>query len=247
MIKALIVEDEINSQELLQNLLNDFCKNIEVCAIADSVIDGINQIKIHKPDIVFLDYQIQGGNSFDILDSFNNYNFKVIFITGYSEYAIKAIKYSALDYLLKPVNSEELVSAVNRFDPNVINYNKNIEFLKKEIINKDDISKQILIPDKNDHKVINLNEIAFIKAMQSYVEFYLLQNKKLISSYPLKYYEELLPRNHFFKSHKSYILNMKMIKSVGRGRGGTVNLYTGHEIPIATRRKSFFLRILKEL
>lgn len=247
MIKALIIEDEPHGQELLQTLIKTYCKNVEVLGVASNVKDGIEQILSLKPDLVFLDYQIEGGNGFDILNSIPNPKFKVIFITGYSEYAIKAFKYSALDYLLKPINIEELIEAVKRFDPQIQNYTNNYNLLnnatKQDALNHN----QIIIPTNGEYKVINVGDISFIKALQSYVEIHISESIKLISSEPLKHYESFLSTSVFFKSHKSYIVNLRRVQSVDQGRAGNITLFSGLQVPIAARRKSLFLKQLKDL
>jgi len=246
MIEAVIIEDEPNNQELLVSLISKYCPNVNVLGIAASVSTGIELIQNTKPMLVFMDFEIEGGNGFDILDAFDLQPFKVIFVTGYSEYAIKAIKYSALDYLLKPIDIEELISAVNRFDPNIINYNKNYQALKTNLDDTEDNQKQIVILSGGEYKVLNISEIYFIKAIQSYVEIYLSKGRKILSSEPLKYYEKLLDGATFFKAHKSYIININTVESVDQGRGGAITLETGHQIPIATRRKTHFLKLLRD-
>lgn len=245
MIKALIIEDEINNQELLTNLLKQFCQNVQVCGVAASVSDGIAKINSLNPDIVFLDYQIQGGNGFDVLEAFDAPTFKVIFITGYSEFAIKAFKYAALDYILKPINIDELVAAVSRFKPQVKDYRKNYEFLISEMANDNQDLDRIVVPYKNEYQVVNFEKIIFIQAVTSFAKLYLTDGISLLSSQSLKFYEESLPKNSFFKIHKSYIINTLKVKSVSQGRGGKVYLTNGHEVPIAIRRKPDFLKYLK--
>jgi len=247
MIKSLIIEDEPHGQELLQTLINTYCKKVDVLAVASNVKEGIEQIQKHKPDLVFMDYQIEGGNGFDVLNNIPNPSFKVIFITGYSEYAIKAFKYSALDYLLKPINIDELIEAVNRFDPEIQNYSKNYNLLNENIKDSELSPNQIIIPTKGEYKVVNIWEISFIKALQSYVEIQISNSIKIISSEPLKHYESFLSKTDFFKSHKSYIVNLRRVQSVDQGRGGMITLFSGHQVPIAARRKSLFLKQLKDL
>ena len=245
MIRALIVEDEINNQELLTNLLTQYCTSVEVCGVAASVTEGISKINATKPDIVFLDYQLQGGNGFDILDAIEDPAFKVIFITGYSEYAIKAFKYAALDYILKPINISELVDAVNRYKPIVMDYSTNYEFLKSKMATKDQPLDKIVVQNNKEHQVINLGEVLFIQAVSSFVKLYLAEGASFLSTQSLKFYEDILPKDSFFKTHKSYIVNTLKVKSVSQGRGGEVILTSGHKVPIANRRKPIFLKFLK--
>jgi len=247
MIRAVIIEDELNGQELLQNLLQQYCKNIQVVGVADSVKFGIELIETTSPEIVFMDYQIEGGNGFDILDAISNQAFKVIFITGYSEYAIKAFKYAALDYILKPIDILELVTAVKKYDPEIRNYASNYKLLKNQLEKPISYPSQIVIPSDKEYKIICIEEILFMKAIHSYVEIYLSDDVKYISSEPLRHYENILPNSLFFKSHKSYLLNLKAVRSVDQGRGGVITLYTEDKIPIATRRKTLFLKLLNNI
>ncbi len=244
-IKALIVEDELNNQELLTNLLKQYCEHVEVCGVAESVSDAVSKIESHSPDIVFLDYQLQGGSGFDVLDAIDNPTFKVIFITGYSEYAIKAFKYAALDYILKPINISELVDAVKRFEPGGKNYSTNYSYLKAQIVQTEKELDKMVIPDKKGYQVVDLNEVIFVQAINSFVKFYLVGGEVIVSTQSLKYYEELLSKDLYFKIHKSYIINIYMVKSVSPGRGGKVLLSGGHGVPIAIRRKPIFLKFLK--
>ncbi len=246
MINALIIEDEPNGQELLSSLLKAYCPNVQILGIVSSVKKGIALIQEEKPDLVFMDYQIEGGNGFDILDAFSEPWFKVIFITGYSEYAIKAIKYAALDYLLKPIDIEELTLAVNRFDSEMTNYSNNYKSLKSSINQTESQLKQLVIPSKGEYKVINIEDICYVKAIQSFVEIRLKENIRIISSEPLKHYEALLPTADFFQVHKSYLINLKTVESIDQGRGGQITLFSGERIPIATRRKALFIKKLKD-
>ena len=246
MINAIIIEDEPNGQELLRSLLGTYCPSIKIIGLASSVKEGIALIQKEEPDLVFMDYQIEGGNGFDILDAINKPGFKVIFITGYSEYAIKAIKYAALDYLLKPIDIDELIAAVGRIDLEFTNYTDNYRVLKSTLSQAKSNLNQLIIPSNGEYRVINIEDISYIKAMQSYVEIWLNENIKYYSSDPLKHYEALLPAYNFFQVHKSYILNFKSVKSVDQGRGGEITLFSGDRIPIATRRKALFLKQFKQ-
>lgn len=246
-IRAVIIEDEVNNQELLTTMLENYCEGVEVCGLAENVQKGIKTIKDVQPDVVFLDYQIGGGNGFDVLDAFSNPNFKVIFVTGYAEHAIKAIRYSALDYILKPISIEDLVSAVDRVDPTESNYAENFKLMKKHYHNVDDDLNQIVISSNTGYQLINILDIIYLKALQSYVEIVYSNQKSYLSTQPLKHYEELLPQNVFFKTHKSFIVNTQKVINIDQGRGGDITLLAGHKVPIAFRRKSLFVKFLKKV
>jgi len=246
-IRAILIEDEINNQELLSTMLQNYCKGVKVCGLAENVDDGIKAIREKQPDVVFLDYQIGGGNGFDVLDAFPNPNFKVIFVTGYAEHAIKAIRYSALDYILKPISLDDLVAAVDRINPEENNYTENFKLMKSHLKDEEAVIDQIVITSNTGYKLINIFDIVYLKALQSYVEIVYANQQSYLSTQPLKYYEELLPQSLFFKTHKSFIINTKKVLSVDQGRGGEITLFSGHKVPIAFRRKSLFVKFLKRV
>lgn len=247
MIRSVIIEDEKNSQELLKIMLEEYCEGIEICGFASHVKSGIELIEKVDPQVVFLDIQINGGEGFDILDAFESPTFKVIFITGYDHYAIKAIKYAALDYILKPIDLSELKNAIQKIDITNENYEINFDFLKNNINAPQSDLDQILIPGIKGYNLIKFNNINYLQAQGSYVSIDLKDNKNLIASNSLKYYEELLPSNIFYKTHKSYLININKVSHIEPGRGGAVLLENDVKIPISYRRKTQFLSFLKSI
>ncbi len=245
MIKAVIIEDEINNRELLAQLLTLYCKNIALVGLAVDVKTGIALIKEHRPQIVFLDVEMPGGNGFDILDAFDNIDFKVIFVSGYDQYAIKAIKYAALDYLLKPIDVTELIGAVEKAVIASPQYDKPIQFLKSALENKSEEITQIVLANDKTYKIIKIEDICYVGADGNYVKFHLINNTKHISSNSLAYYEDILPNSLFFRIHKSYIINVDAVVKVDGGRGGPVHLTNKAELPVAFRRKPGFMQFLE--
>lgn len=246
MIRAIIIEDEINSQELLKSILEKHHDNIKVEGITDGVESGIELIKELKPDVIFLDVEIQGGTGFDLLNAFTNPEFKVIFVTGYDHYALKAIKYAALDYVLKPINLEEIKRAINRITLLKSSQQDNISFLQENISKAPEEMDQLIISDEKSHTIVKFENILFVKADRTYVSFFLENAKQLMVSNTLHFYESLLPTSVFYRTHKSYLVNIKKVLKVGIGRGGCVKLKEGFELPIAYRRKTAFLKTLRE-
>ena len=244
MIKAIILEDEYNSRILLNQLLVEFCTDIEVVGTAENVRTGIELIQTQKPDLVFLDIEMPGGDGFDILKAFTPIPFKVIFVTGYDHFAIKAIKYAALDYLLKPVNIEELQAAVKKAHFSKSIDKTNLDSLEWNIKNNDHSEDQLVISSDQKHILFPLKEVLYLEALGGYVNFVLEGNRKHLSTQPLSYYEDLLPVNLFFRTHKSFIVNCQKVMSVSTGRGGIINLKEGHKIPIAFRRKTSFIQLI---
>ncbi len=247
MVKAVIIDDEINSRELLFNMLTNYCERVEIVGMAKDVRSGIEIIKQKKPQLVFLDIEMPGGNGFDILNALENINFKVVFVTGYDQYAIKAIKYAALDYILKPVDLHELKSAVEKAKSELLGQDDKIKFLQSAYNNPAKINNQIVISSYNNHSIINLNDILYFKAMDGYSVVFAENESKHIATYSLAYFEELLPSNQFFRIHKSYLINCKKVIGFDAGRGGNVSIQNTISLPIATRRKSLFVSFMNSL
>lgn len=245
MIKAVIIEDELNSQELLKTILEEYCENIKVLGVTESVDSGIALLKEVSPDVVFLDVEIEGGTGFDVLNAFEKPSFKIIFVTGYNHYAIKAIKHSALDYILKPINLGEIKAAISKISSEELGQEDKINFLNENLSKDPDDIDQVVISDTKGHNIVKYDEILFLEADRSYITFFLGNKRKHISSNPLTFYESILPDAIFYRIHKSYLVNLKKVLNVHSGRGGLVELVDGFTLPIAYRRKADFLKRLK--
>lgn len=248
MIRTVIIEDEVNSQDLLRQMLTEYCEGVEVLGVADDVASGIELIRKVNPDVIFLDVEMPGGNGFDILNTFSTLSFKIIFVTGYSHYAIKAIKYAALDYLLKPINLKELRLTIQKIKETIPSYMTSLEFLKNQLENTTEANEitKIVISDNRSHKVVELEDVIYLEAERTYVTFYLTDNRKYVATNPLNYYKDLLPDTFFFRIHKSYLINCRKVLRLDAGRGGSVHLQEGAALPIAFRRKPAFVRFLEK-
>ena len=239
MIKTLIVEDNTKSAELLKNYLSNLFCDIELVGIASTLDEAITLIYQDKPALVFLDINLQADSGFDVLKKTNPEEYEVIVTTAYSEYSLQAIKNSAIDYILKPYDIEELKQAVNKA-------RKQIE-LKKPTKNLPDPGKlddRIFIPTLDGLIFIIIEDIVCIAADTSYSEFYTIDGKKTISSKSLSVYEELLKSRLFIRVHKSYIINLKHIKKYQRGRGGYVCMTNGMNIKVGDSKKDELLKYL---
>ncbi len=242
MIRTLIIEDEKNSREVLRHMLDTYCSNIEIIGEAENVKQGINLIKKEKPELLLLDVEIKGGNSFQILKEINHLEYKIIFITGYDQYAIQAIKFAALDYILKPIDVEELKEAIIK----VKVISKASQSFIETNTNKKEEPNHIVLMRNNQHHVIPLDDINYLEANRSYTIFHTLSNGSHIGPYPISYYEDLLPDHSFFRIHKSYLVHKDKVEQIERGRGGEIKVYGNVSLPIAIRRKSSFLKFINQ-
>lgn len=251
-LRAIIVDDETNAREVLSNLLRLFSPEIEVCGEARDVDEGIKIIREHAPDLVFLDIQMPGKSGFELLTSFKEIRFGVIFTTAYQEFAIKAFRFSAIDYLLKPIDPEELQAAVEKY----VVKNQNVEGEQLQILKEclDDTrnflnqrqkneGQRIALPTAEGIHFVQLGEIIHCESLGSYTKFHLQKGPAIVVSRLLKEYEEILDNFFFFRVHQSSIVNLDQIKKYVRGDGGQVWMSDGTEIEVSRRRKEDFLSI----
>jgi two-component system LytT family response regulator len=243
-IKAILIDDEKNNRIALHKLIEKFCPQVVVIAECDSVDSAIETISIQKTDVVFLDVEMPGKNGFDLLAHYDYHcPFDIIFTTAYSQYAVKAFRFSALDYLLKPVDPEELVRAVHKLSVKKSEEikNKQFELLEQKISNKDLGKKQLAISTLEGIYFASLDEIIHVDADSSYTKIYITTGEMIMSSKPLKYFEELLEDYDFVRVHQSHIINLKHIRRYVRGDGGQVIMMNGTEIEVSRRKKDDLL------
>lgn len=241
MIRAVIIEDEINNRELLVQLVSEYLIDIEIVDVAKNVAEGILSIQTHNPDLIFLDIEMPGGTGFDVLKQFNDPNFKIIFTTGYEHYAIKAIKHSAIDYLLKPINLNELREAVDKVKNMQISHSANIEFIKAHVDTGSEELAHLLISNDNTNDTVAIKDIIYLETQERYTIFHLSSNRKKISSLSLNFFEKLLNPSTFFRIHRSTMVNCLNIKEISKGRSPEVTMINGKVLLVAYRRKSEFL------
>jgi two-component system LytT family response regulator len=218
MIRALIVDDEKPSRELMINYLKEFCTDVEVVATASSVKTAFRAIQKHNPDVVFLDIEMPDGKGFDLLSLFDDIDFKIVFITAYSDYAIKAFRVNAVDYLLKPVKIDELKAAVEKLkNGKSVTFNPELALnLLQSLADNSSLSPVIIISNIKGHEVLKVNNIIMCKADGYCTNFYVEGKKKIISSKNLKQYENLLKVHNFLRVHHSYLININHVISFNR-------------------------------
>jgi two-component system LytT family response regulator len=220
-----------------------------VVAQADGYISGMAAIKETNPDVIFLDIQMPDGNGFKLLEDIGNINFDVIFTTAFDQYAIKAIKYSALDYLLKPIAPDDLKAAVDKVEKKKTgdDARTNINFLLENIKNKNTDFKKIVLSTSEGMSVVEIKNIIRCESDDCYTYFYMEDGKKVIVSKTLKEIEELLGEYNFLRPHRSHLINILHIKNYIKTDGGTVIMSDGCQVPVSRRKKDIILDIINNL
>ena len=243
-----LIDDEFQSRNFLRKMLQQYFPELQVAGEASSVKDGVKGINEYNPGIVFLDIQLQDGTGFDLLRQLPKIDFALIFITAYNQYAIKAFRFNAIDYLLKPIVIEELIEAVNKAKQKISasqsTSKEQVEQLYDDIKNPTKIRDKIAIPSAEGFIVVPLCEIVYCHASSNYTEFFLTDKRCVLSSYTLKQYDEMLSPQSFFRAHRSYLINIAHVKVYRKGDGGDIVMSNGHEIELAHSHKDEFLHLL---
>jgi len=244
-MKAVIIEDEIKGQEVLEMALEQFVEGIEIIGKADSVKSGIEIINQLQPELIFLDIELPDGTGFDILEQITERNVNVIFITAFENFATKAYRYAAIDYLMKPLSIDELIEATDRAKQKKANLSDRIEHLQTSLKDENKENNVIIVEGNEKYIKIALDEIISIEAETGLATLRLANGRKIFSSRPLKFYEELLKENNFYRIHRAHIINLSKITSIDKGRTGFARMSDGTALEIAARRKSILLDLVK--
>ena len=248
-ISALIVDDEFQSRKLITKMLSRFFPEINNITEAATVDEAKKTIDTAPPQLIFLDIQMQGENGFDLLDKVTDFNFEIIFITAHNQFAVKAFRYNALDYLMKPVDADEFQAAVKkaikRITQPVKNPEEQIGSLKQQLKNPQKLPDRIIIPTAEGYLIIPVQDISYCHANSNYTVFYLKDKTKVTSSYTLGHYEDLLSEHNFFRIHRSYMINLAFIKMYRKADGGTVVMNDGQEIEVSRNNKDAFMKFFK--
>lgn len=244
MIKAVVIDDEYRVRQVLITLLGKFCPDVLVIAEADSVKSGIKTITQNNPELVFLDIEMNDGTGFDILSEITIKNFETIFVTSYDHYAIKAIRFSAFDYLLKPVLIDDLKEAINRFQDKKDSVNEKYNFLQENLVNEE-LEKKLILNAKSKIESVVIKEILYLEADGNYTTIVLIDGKKHVVSKTLKEYENILcfENSIFVRVHKTFIVNIKEINSLEKNEQLTLTLNNGKEITVARSRRQSLIDI----
>lgn len=249
MIKAVIIDDEENTREVLTGVLNLKCKDVEVVGYGKDVKSGIEAINKYKPDVVLLDIKMPDGTGFDLLLRIKAeaYNFHVIFITAYEEYALKAFRFSAIDYLLKPIDPNELYKAIEKcktmhkdeFKQKMETFSYNSD--------KQGENKKIVLKTQDAIHIVKVNDIIRCESDGGYTTFFTVNNGKIMVSHSIKDFEELFEEFGFFRIHQSHLLNLAFVKRFDKREGGYVIMSDESVVPVSRRKKDAFLTIINEI
>jgi len=248
MIRVVIIDDEDHIRNSLVKLLAKHCKDVDVIGTAFSVASGINVINELHPDLVLLDIQMNDGTGFDLLNSFTSIDFKIIFVTAYDQYALQAFRFSAIDYLLKPVNPEQLVDTINRTGQMIReHYNLQMNTLRQNLkaITKQD--KKIIFKTTDQIHLLDLKNIVSLQSDSCYTTAHTIEGEHIMVAKTLKEYEEILSDCGFYRVHKSHLINLVHIKRFEKQDGGVIVLTNDLRIPVASRKREEMLGLLDKL
>lgn len=237
-LKTILVEDELQSREILSNYLGKYCPTVEITGEASNVSEALELIESEDPDVIFLDVEMPFGNAFDLLDHFPERNFEIVFVTAYDQYAMDALNHHAAYYLMKPIDIDELIKAVAY----VAEIREKEKKLEKGVLRTGPhkVEGKITIPQLDGFQVLKVSDILYCKADDNYTEIY-LENKKILVSKTLKFFENSLADFSFVRIHKSYLVNLNAIVKYRKGKGGSVLLKNGSELLVSASRKRHLL------
>ena len=248
MSRTLIIDDETHVRETLTSLLSEYCPQVKIVGEANGVASGIKAIREKSPELVLLDIKMGDGTGFDLLEHFDNITFKIIFITAYEQHALEAFKFSAVDYILKPVNPEKLADAVQRAEKLVQQtFNTQLDALRENLAPESKKSKKIVLKTLDNIYLINTNNIIQCEADSSYTVVETIEDEKIVVSKVLKEYDELLSGYGFFRVHRSHLVNLQHIKRFEKQEGGYVVMTNNKKIPVSSRSRERLLDLFEEI
>ena len=241
MIKAVIVEDELSSRETLRNYLNNYCPDVQVMAEAANIQEGKTAIETHRPELVFLDVEMPYGNGFDLLESLDEIFFDTIFVTAFSHYAIQAIQHSASNYILKPIDIDELVAAVEKVKDSSTQDVNTTNVLLENLKTTDKQSTKIVLPVLDGLEIIKAEHVVHCEANDNFTKFHLQDGRNMLICRTLKHYQQVLEPLGFVRIHKSYLINLEKLTKYIKGKGGYVMMSSGAELPVSPTKKALLL------
>jgi two-component system LytT family response regulator len=243
-IKTVIIDDDRSAILILQNLLSGNFPNIEIVGTANNVSEAVFLIDAVKPELVFLDINMPDGKGFDVIERVAYKDFQVIFVTAFDKYAVRAFEFSALHYLVKPVDLDMLKTAVERYkDVKVEDIDSRLKVLRDSLKSK---NEKIIIPSTDGLNIVRLSEIIRLEASDVYTLFYMTTGQRFVASKPLNNYEKILEDLPFSRVHSKHLINLMFVKRYVKGKGGSIILEDNTEVEVSVRKKADFLEKLKD-
>lgn len=247
MFRTIIIDDEKRQQQSIEKMVKMYCRDLNIVAKADGVKSGEIVIRKHKPDLVLLDIQLGDGSGFDLLEKFDPAPFRVIFITAFDRFAIKAFRFNALDYLLKPIDPDELCQAASKASAVLQkDFNLQLENLKHFLRTENKNNGKIIVKTHDNIYLLSVQDILYCESDSNYTRFNLTGGKQLMVSATLKDYEDMLAESGFFRLHKSFLVNMRYVSRFEKAEGGSVVLDGEVKIPVASRKRDELLQLLEQ-
>jgi len=248
MLRTIIIDDEPHVRKTLARMVEEECGNVKLLKSANGVESGLKAINEQNPDLVLLDIKMDDGTGFDLLKEAEPINFKVIFITAFDQYAIQAFKFSAIDYLLKPVDPEALVSAVNRAEQMVQQeFSTQLQVFDENLKTKDVKGKKIILRTSETVHLVKVSDISYCESDISYTQFYMADGHKILVSKTLREFEEMLKEFGFFRVHKSFLVNLFAISKFEKADGGYLVMENEERVPVASRKRDQLLEMFDRI
>jgi len=241
-MKAVIIDDEKDSREILGNYIKKYCPEVTVCGYGESVDTGLAVIEQHQPDVVFLDIEMPYGNGFDLLDKVKKVTFETVFVTAFDHYAMQALNQSAAYYLLKPIDIDELIKAVDKIsrERREASYTEHARVLLENIRDSRQ-NQKIMLPTMEGFEIVTIKSIIYCEAVDNFTRFFFETGNPLLICRTLKYFEDLLKDYNFFRIHRSYLINPEYVVRYSKGKGGYVTMKNNKELEISPNKKKEFL------
>ncbi len=237
-IESIIVDDEPKSRNNLRDLLLEYCPQVEIIGEAASATEALKLIKQHAPELIFLDIEMPGGSGFDLLKSLNNQNFEVVFVTAFDKYGIQAVKFCAIDYLLKPIDIFELSKAVEKAQSQILRKKENLRLVELVAnLDRPEEEKRIALPLADKIEFIAINQVIRLEADGNYTRIFLEGKKEYLVCKTLKEYQEILEHHNFLRTHQSHLINCRKIAAYIKTDGGYISMTDGSSVPISRQKR----------